>query len=258
MVKYSMFFGSIGDNNTATYQQYVALDSTQVAKVPDNLKNEQAATIPVGGNTAHTCLYHTTGLNLTPFWKDPQAGSGKSILVMGGSSCVGQYALQFLRLSGFKNIITTGSTKNAQLLKSLGATHVIDRQLSDKEQIDAIRSIEADLTLAMCAVSTDETQFVAYSALSNDKPVKLALTLDKSPSIEKIPKAPGSSAGIVIGSPWAYPELGEPFWNKIGSYLESGKVEPNTPKNVGGFSDIPHALDLIKSGVSAEKLVIVV
>ena len=36
-------------------------------------------------------------------------------------------AIQLLKLSGFSKIITTASLDNADLLKSLGATHAIDR-----------------------------------------------------------------------------------------------------------------------------------
>ena len=36
-------------------------------------------------------------------------------------------AIQFAKLSGFSLIITTASLRNAEYLKSLGATHVIDR-----------------------------------------------------------------------------------------------------------------------------------
>ena len=38
-------------------------------------------------------------------------------------------AIQFARLSGFSPIITTASLHNTTFLKSLGATHVLDRKL---------------------------------------------------------------------------------------------------------------------------------
>ena len=39
-------------------------------------------------------------------------------------------ALQLAKLSGFSPIITTASLKHVETLKSLGATHVIDRNVS--------------------------------------------------------------------------------------------------------------------------------
>ncbi|KAL5525547.1 hypothetical protein ACEPAG_6883 [Sanghuangporus baumii] len=44
-----------------------------------------------------------------------------------GSSSVGQYVVQLAKLSGFSTIVMTAPLHNTDLLKSLGAWHVIDR-----------------------------------------------------------------------------------------------------------------------------------
>ena len=49
-----------------------------------------------------------------------------TILIWGGSSSVGQYALQILRHWGYRKLIATGSPKHHELLKSLGAEQVFD------------------------------------------------------------------------------------------------------------------------------------
>ena len=56
-------------------------------------------------------------------------------------------AIQFARLSGFSPIITIASPKNAVLLESLGATHVIDRNLSGDAFTSAVRDILASKPL---------------------------------------------------------------------------------------------------------------
>ncbi len=65
------------------------------------------------------------GLDLTPPWAPGGKGkySGKSIVVLGGASIVGQGAIQWARLSGFSPIVATASLSNETFLKSIGATH---------------------------------------------------------------------------------------------------------------------------------------
>jgi len=47
------------------------------------------------------------------------------LFVYGGSSSVGQYAIQLAKLSGY-NVVTTASKRNHELVKSLGADLVFD------------------------------------------------------------------------------------------------------------------------------------
>ena len=56
------------------------------------------------------------------------------------SSPIRHPAIQFARLSGFSTIIATASPQNTTLLKSLGATHVIDRKLPSEKIIEEVNS----------------------------------------------------------------------------------------------------------------------
>jgi NADPH:quinone reductase-like Zn-dependent oxidoreductase len=47
------------------------------------------------------------------------------LFVYGGSSSVGQYAIQLAKLSGYK-VVTTASKRNHQLVESLGADLAFD------------------------------------------------------------------------------------------------------------------------------------
>lgn len=47
------------------------------------------------------------------------------LFVYGGSSSVGQYAIQLAKLSGYK-VVTTASKRNHELVKSLGVDLVFD------------------------------------------------------------------------------------------------------------------------------------
>lgn len=48
------------------------------------------------------------------------------ILIWGGGSSVGHFAVQILKHWGYKNIIVAASTKHEEKLKGYGATHVVD------------------------------------------------------------------------------------------------------------------------------------
>lgn len=76
-------------------------------------------------------------------------------------------AIQLAKLSGFSPIITTASLHNKDILISLGATHVIGRQLSaDSLREQVARITNAPITYIFDAVSFKETQQAAYSLLS--------------------------------------------------------------------------------------------
>ena len=49
--------------------------------------------------------------------------------------------MQWARLSGFNPVITTASLHNTELLKSHGATHVIDRKLSQDAIVEQVHVI---------------------------------------------------------------------------------------------------------------------
>jgi NADPH:quinone reductase-like Zn-dependent oxidoreductase len=119
-------------NDGATHQQFSIHPAEILAKIPDEFSFEDAATIPLGLATAAVGLYNPLqegGLGLKPSWTPEGKGFYKNqpIVILGGSSSVGQFAIQLAKLSGFSPIITTSSKKHTDFLKSLGATHVVDR-----------------------------------------------------------------------------------------------------------------------------------
>ncbi|KAF6755399.1 hypothetical protein DFP72DRAFT_1121994 [Ephemerocybe angulata] len=116
------------------FQQYALADAHTTAIIPDSISYEEAGTLPLALSTAYVGMYNTLphGIELKPFTAPGGTGaySGQAIFISGGPSSVGQAAIQFAKLSGFSYILTTASLgKHTEHLKSLGATHVIDRNL---------------------------------------------------------------------------------------------------------------------------------
>lgn len=65
-----------------------------ILQIPPNLDYDQAATVPLGFDTAAVGLYSDQlGAGFTPPWVEGGQGkyAGKPILIMGGSSSVGMY-----------------------------------------------------------------------------------------------------------------------------------------------------------------------
>ena len=74
------------------WQQY-ALATTSpylTSKIPENISDDEAVTLPTGLNTAQVALYDKEGFGFPhPFKGGENFGKGKSILVLGGSSVIG-------------------------------------------------------------------------------------------------------------------------------------------------------------------------
>ncbi|KAF9037633.1 chaperonin 10-like protein [Panaeolus papilionaceus] len=127
------------------YQHYTIALAQFVAKIPDGLSYDTAATVPIALATAYGGLYHKSpyGLSIAPPTSPEDLGkyAGEPFVVLGGSSAVGQMAIQLARISGFSPIIATASIHNADDLKELGVTHVLDRKLTDDELATQVNRI---------------------------------------------------------------------------------------------------------------------
>lgn len=76
--------------------------------------------------------------------------------------------IQLARVQKFSPIIATASLHNETLLKSLGATHVVDRSLAPDTILSEIQKITGGTPVEYVydAISTADTQSIAYQALA--------------------------------------------------------------------------------------------
>ncbi|ETL95374.1 hypothetical protein L917_06808 [Phytophthora nicotianae] len=101
-------FGTLGE--------YCAVDEQFVAIKPSNLNFDEASSVPLVALTAYQGIFDHARLQ-----------KGETVLILGGSSSVGMYAIQFARAIGAR-VITTASAKKDEFVKALGAHQVIDYQ----------------------------------------------------------------------------------------------------------------------------------
>ncbi len=102
--------------------EYVAAPESLLAHKPRNLSFEQVATVPLAALTALQGLRESGGLR-----------AGQKVLVVGASGGVGTFAVQLAKHLG-ATVTGVCSTRNVELVRSLGADHVIDYTREDFTQ----------------------------------------------------------------------------------------------------------------------------
>ena len=254
-----VFFQSeIGNIDSAAFQEYALVPARYMALIPDCITDEEAASVPIAGLAAFIALYDTSGLQLPPFWTDPPNPTPTAILIAGGSSNVGQWAVQFAKLSGFTTIITTASLKHSEMLHRLGATHLVDRNLTIDNQRTAIVQINGHLRLAFDAVSLADTQALLYSCLNedDDHPAKLVLTLPAQEAVLRMAHA-SESISHILGSAYMHRDLGTTFWRIIPALLTTGSLACGPIERLPGWGldTISQGIEQCRRGVSGVKLV---
>ncbi len=126
-------FASTFEANFGGYAEYKCLPEHGVLAIkPANLNSGEAAASVGGGTTALRCLRRA---NLLP---------GQTILVYGASGAVGTNAVQLARNLFGAEVTGVCSTSSLELVKSLGASQVVDYTREDFTQQGVIYDVVFD------------------------------------------------------------------------------------------------------------------
>ena len=237
------------------FQDYVVLDQIMACKMPDSLSFVDASVFPLCITTAAIGLFSKDYLSM-PFPKANSASNGKAVFVWGGSSGVGSNAIQLSKAAGFE-VITTCSAGNFEYVKGLGADEVFDYK-----SLSAIEDVAAELDKRSCvgifhaAGEVDPSCQVARKS-------KQRLFVASATLVPEGAAPEGVVAKMIFGN-----DVGVEFYREttpatFGEFLPDAlsqgryKVAP-TPEVVPikGIEGIQGALDILKKGVSAKKIVI--
>lgn len=117
------------ENKQKAYQDFATVPETTLGKLSSGFTLQEAVTLP--NNTVTVFHAVTKDLGLPLAWPAPDTSvknphAETPILIWGGASSCGQYALQILSHWGYKNLLTTASAKHHEYLKSIGARHTFD------------------------------------------------------------------------------------------------------------------------------------
>ncbi len=222
-----------------SFAEYACASETKLAVKPELLSFEQAAAIPVAGLTAFQGLRDHGHLQ-----------PGQKILINGAAGGVGTFAVQIAKSLGAE-ITAVCSSNHSDLVRSLGASHVIDYA-----RVDVTRSSERyDLIL----------DNVGNRTLSDMRRVL----------------APGGKC-VMVGAPkklWqAFTRIGKAFlWslsrsqkmkflfaqikpdglNAICDLIAAGKLTPIIDRRYP-LADAARAMDYVEEGHAAAKVIITI
>lgn len=214
--------------NRGTYAEYLAVDSNLLAKMPEEMSFEEAASIPLAGLTAWQCLVDFGNIQ-----------DGSKVLIHAGAGGVGIFAIQIAKSLG-AYVATTASENNIEFLTSLGADEVINYKENDfSEMLNGF-----DLVLDSMG---GDIQSKSYKVLKeNGKLVSIV-----QPPSEEEAASFNTKAGFV----WLEPN-GEQL-QKLANLYEEGKVKPVIGK-IFDFSEqsLKDAHDLSETHHARGKIVI--
>ncbi len=131
-------FGAV--DHTCT--EYAVASEEKLELIPTNLVLEQAAAVP------------TSAIDALHGIRDAgKVKSGQKVLINGASGGVGTFAVQIAKAYGAE-VTGVCSTRNVEMVKSIGADHVIDYTVSDftqgNERYDMILDNVANHSLSDC------------------------------------------------------------------------------------------------------------
>lgn len=123
------------------YAEYITVPATCIARKPKALSHVEAAAVPLAALTAWGAVIEIA-----------KAHEGQVMLIHAGAGGVGHFAIQFATFFGAR-VIATGSARNADWLRELGATEVVDYTTSRFE--DVVHDV--DVVIDLVGNATDDT-----------------------------------------------------------------------------------------------------
>jgi NADPH:quinone reductase-like Zn-dependent oxidoreductase len=223
------------------FAEYVCVQEGELAPKPKNLSFEQAAAVPMAANTA-----------LLGLRDEGRIQPGQKVLVNGASGGVGTFAVQIARALGAE-VTGVCSTRNVQLVQSIGADKVVDYTKEDftgtGQRYDLLLDIVGSRSIWACRrvlTPTGTYVFVGGPAGRWLQPVGHVLSA--------LAVSPFVSQRIVRADAYRCTETRQNLVT-LSEFIEDGKITPVVDRYYR-FEETPAAVTYQEEGHASGKVVI--
>lgn len=217
---------------SGSYAQFAAVPSLCVAPKPVGLSHTEAAAVPLAALTAWGIVVDVA-----------KTHERQRVLIHAGAGGVGHFAVQFASYFG-AHVIATGSTRNLEWLRSLGASEVVDyTEQRFEELIEPV-----DVVVDLVGNVRDETGSRSLSVLRKSG-LYVNVPTGSWPGFAEAAKAAGVRATGFKVSPDAA------TLSIISRLLEQGSVRVHVDE-LFEFADVAAGHRLLEDGHSRGKLVL--
>ncbi|MFB4315176.1 NAD(P)-dependent alcohol dehydrogenase [Actinomadura sp. 21ATH] len=230
-----------GEVRLGSFAEAVAVPRSRLAVKPAGLTFEQAAAVPMAAHTALQGLRDVGGIE-----------AGRRVLVNGASGGIGTFAVQLAKAYGAE-VTGVCSTRNTELVRSLGADDVVDytrEDFTDREgRYDLVMDIVGDRSpLRLRRPLTPRGRLVLVGGIASPRRSLL-----------------GPAAQLLRGSlvsPFVGRRIGAVRWKPnsadlefLAGLMEKGQVVPVIDRTYP-FTEIPEALRYLERGRARGKIAI--
>jgi NADPH:quinone reductase-like Zn-dependent oxidoreductase len=219
------------------FAEYACVRAGRTALKPSNVTFEQAAAVPVAGLTAFQALRN-----------QGQIQAGQNVLINGASGGVGTFAVQIAKQLG-AHVTGVCSSKNLELVRSLGADRVIDYTKEDYWMSDqkydlivdnaAFQSINKPLR-----VLKQSGRYVGVGGTSSTLAVLVSFLSDPI-----IARTKGKKVVTFMAN------INQADLESMSYLLEAGRIVPAIGQ-IYSLEEVPQAIRYVESGHASGKVVI--
>lgn len=227
-----------GFSRSGVLAEYSVQPENTLVRTPNNISDEEAAPLPVGGLTVWAILAEQANIR-----------AGQSILIQ-GTGGVSLFALQVAKIFGLKVIATTSSQEKMKRLKDLGADEVINykafpqwsnevKRLNGGIGVDVTLDVAGTDTIEQSILSVKQHGFVGLIGLLTGT----KLTIDLIPLITNYVRLQAYSVGNAQ-------QLAE-----LVNAIEKNNIKP-VIDSVYAIGEVQDAFHRLKSGKAFGKIVL--
>src|SRR5919106_3684212 len=222
-------YANLLDHRYGGFAEYVSVPADVVFLKPANLSFEEAAAVPMAGVTALQGLRH-----------HGEVQPGQKVLINGASGGVGHFAVQIAKSYGAE-VTGVTSTRNVDLVRSLGAHHVVDYTMTD------FARSERRYDLILDTVGNRSVPDLRRALAEGGKAAVTGFT--------SVGHLMGVSlrGGKVIAQVQAHATTKD--LEHLSELIEAGKVRPHIDRRYP-FAEIPAAIAYLEQGHARGKVVV--